>query len=449
MSFKGEVIYLTAKMTRSVLHVLTSGGSSLPGKIAKKMDPAILGELAEGYDVIVITGTNGKTTTTALTRDIFSTTYPVLSNPTGSNMEQGIIAAFLDRKRRKEKKFAILEVDEASLRYVTEYVKPKLIVITNIFRDQMDRYGEIYTTYNFILEAAKKSPETPLLVNGDLPLFAKNELKNPRLYYGFANEDKETDLHAFINSDGILCPVCDHVLHYHMITYSSLGDYFCPNCGFTRPKLNYEVTAVKELTTTSSSFEIDGKPFKIPVAGQYNLYNALTAYAIARYFGFDVDTIQDSIAHASRTFGRQEVIKIGEHELIINLMKNPVGFNQLVDILGLEEDDFTLVSILNDRPADGQDVSWIWDGEFERLAQQEQIKKTYYGGLRQEDLRKRLVVSGFDEQALEPFDDIEGAIQAIQEAPTQKVYLLATYTAMLNLRKALAEHHYIKERLKA
>ncbi|MDO4670136.1 MAG: Mur ligase family protein [Aerococcus sp.] len=451
MSIRGTVVKGIAKTSQTLLKKMTSGGSSFPGKLAKKLDPTILGELAKDYDVIIITGTNGKTMTTSLAVNILKQHYDhVLTNDTGSNLEQGILSTFIgDKKPKHGRALAVLEVDEASVRHVTTYIKPKLIVATNIFRDQMDRYGEIYTIYDFIREGAEKSPETPLLLNGDAPIFSSEETPNPRLYFGFANQDKTTDKLAHYNTDNVLCPICDHLLHYHMITYSNLGDYFCTNCGFHRPDLAYAVTSIDQLTPDSADFMLDGENFHIPVAGVYNIYNALAAYAIARFFDVPIPLIRKGFETSARVFGRQEVLDIAGKQVRINLIKNPVGFNQIVDIVSLQKSPFSLVVLLNDRPADGQDVSWIWDGEFERLAALSNNHAQIIGGLRVKELRQRMLVAGFDDAQLQTATDIPDVIDHIKAAKTPTVNILTTYTAMLDLRKALQDQGIVKERMHA
>ncbi|PKZ23071.1 DUF1727 domain-containing protein [Aerococcus sanguinicola] len=452
MRLKTQLAALAGRASYWGLHTFTKGGSSLPGKIAKKVDPDVLQELAKDYRIVLITGTNGKTVTTALAVNILKQVYPhVLTNPTGSNMIQGITSTFVSQASTKsgQDKIAILEVDEASLRHVTAQVTPELIVATNIFRDQMDRYGEIYTTYDLILEGAAKTPQARLLLNGDAPIFSSKETANERAYFGFANVNKDEDFLAHYNTDGVICPQCEHILHYHMITYSNLGDFFCPNCGFQRPELQHAVTAIHDLTPDQASFAIDGEDYTIPVAGLYNVYNALAAYSVAKHFGLNHLTIKRGLASAQRIFGRQETIQIEGKEVRINLIKNPVGLNQIIELIKLEKDDFDLITILNDQPADGQDISWIWDGNFEDLAQVDKVQDTAYAGMRAADLKQRLVVAGFDKDQLDPVEDAVSLIKYIKESQSQKVYILATYTAMLELRRALAAEGYVKERMQA
>lgn len=447
MGIRGSLAVSIGKGTQWALRTFTKGGTSLPGKVAAKIDPSVLSHLAKDYEVVIVTGTNGKTLTTSLAYNVLMQKFPqVLTNPTGANMAQGIVSTFLEKKSGKEKKVAILEVDEASLVHVTKYIKPRIIVNTNVFRDQMDRFGEIYTIYDKMVEGAALAPEAVILANGDSPMFNSREIVNNSIYFGFDHEeDGETMAH--FNTDGVLCPRCDHILHYKFNTYANLGKYYCAHCDFKRPELKYAVTAVEHLDYNSSTFKIDGHPFKINIAGLYNIYNALAAYAVGREFGLTPEEIQNGFTATESKFGRQETIKINDKLIILNLIKNPVGLNQIIALLDYEKDPFSIGVVLNDRPADGTDVSWIWDGEFEKLNDFE-IPYVGVSGIRREEMALRLKVAGVSEDKLSITDSIESLIASFQEVPTEKIYVMATYTAVLNLRKALAEKGYIQERMK-
>jgi UDP-N-acetylmuramoyl-L-alanyl-D-glutamate--2,6-diaminopimelate ligase len=407
------------------------------------MDPKILDTLVKDYKVVVVTGTNGKTLTTALTVNILKQEFDyVLTNPTGANMVQGIVSTFLNAKGKKGgKKIAVLEIDEASLSKVTEYIKPELFLFTNIFRDQMDRYGEIYTTYKLIVDGAAKSPNAPILCNGDSPIFNSLETVNPRKYYGFDHlPDKDQDAHY--NTDGLLCPKCQHILKYKMITYANLGKYYCPNCGFHRPELDYKLTEMKEMDNKSSEFVIDGQDYKIEVGGMYNVYNALAATAVAEYYSVSKDKIKRGLGYDEKVFGRQEEFVIDGKKCTLVLVKNPVGLNQVIDMIGLAPYPFSLVSLLNANYADGIDISWIWDGNHEAFAEMD-IPAVIAGGDRHEDMALRLKVAGIPEDKLIETADLTDVIEKIKLLPTEHVYILATYTAVLQLRKELAQKGYI------
>ncbi|MFC0233977.1 MurT ligase domain-containing protein [Vagococcus entomophilus] len=444
MSLRSQFAVTVGKSSQWFLRTFLKGGSSLPGKIALKIDPKILQHLAKDYEVVVVTGTNGKTLTTALTVNILKQEVEnVVTNPTGANMEQGIVSTFLQAKGKKgERKFAVLEIDEASLSKVTKYIQPKLFLFTNIFRDQMDRYGEIYTTYKLIVDGAKNAPDATILCNGDAPIFNSVATINPRKYYGF-NHQKDGEFIAHHNTDGILCPKCQHILHYKMITYSNLGKYYCPNCDFKRPELDYKLTELTDMTNHSAHFIIDHEAYGIEVGGMYNVYNALAATAVAKHYGVSPEKIRAGLAYDEKVFGRQEVIQIDDKKCTLVLVKNPVGLNQVIDMIGLAPQPLSLVSLLNANYADGIDVSWIWDGNHEAFAQMD-IPQVIVGGDRHTDMALRMKVAGIAEDKLLEIEDIPSVIDQIKKLPTKNVYILATYTAVLQLRKELANRHYIK-----
>ncbi|MBO1304930.1 Mur ligase family protein [Enterococcus sp. 669A] len=443
MGLRSHLAIAAGKTSQWVLKTFFKGGSSYPGQLALKLDPHILDTLAKDYSVVVVTGTNGKTLTTALTVNILKQEFDqVLTNPTGANMAQGIVSTFLQAKGKKGvKKFAVLEIDEASLSKVTEYIKPELFLFTNIFRDQMDRYGEIYTTYKMIVEGAAKSPNAPIICNGDSPIFNSLDTVNPRKYYGFDHlPDQEQEAHY--NTDGLLCPRCQHILRYQMITYANLGKYFCPNCGFHRPELDYKLTKMLDMDNTSSAFVIDDQEYKIEVGGMYNVYNALSATAVAEHFNVSPKKIRQGLGYDEKVFGRQEEFSIGDKKCTLVLVKNPVGLNQVIDMIGLAPYPFSLVSLLNANYADGIDVSWIWDGNHEAFAEMD-IPAVIAGGDRHTDMALRLKVAGIPAERLTEKENLTDVIDAIKTVPTEHVYILATYTAVLQLRKELAQKGYI------
>ncbi|MBS4749797.1 Mur ligase family protein [Carnobacteriaceae bacterium zg-ZUI78] len=447
MYLKRKLASFIGKTTLKTLRLLKKSGSSYPGKVALSVDKDVLSELAHDYETIIITGTNGKTLTTALTVQALKQKYPnLLTNSTGSNMKQGIVSAFLSHKAKKgEKKIAVLEVDEANLVYVVPHLKPKIILTTNIFRDQMDRFGEIYTIYQKILDGIMLSPETIVVANGDSPIFHSASLPNKRVFFGF-NYQEDSDLQAHYNTDGILCPNCEKILRYRSISYSNLGKYYCPNCQFKRPNLDYAVTNIDLLTLQESVFDIDGHTFTLPISGLYNIYNALAAYSIASLMGISVEDIKTGFKQTQRVFGRQEIIHVDDKSLLINLIKNPTGLNQVLDILQFEKNPFTLISVLNDNYADGQDVSWIWDGQYEQL-QDMPIQQLVVGGKRHQEMSLRLEVAGFKKENMVIAASIQDIIEHIKHAPTKHINVLATYTAMLELRRQLSLQGYVKGEL--
>lgn len=422
-------------------------GSTLPGKIALKFDKDLLKTLAADYEVVVITGTNGKTLTTALTVGILQEAFgPVLTNPSGANMITGITTTFLTAKKGKSgKPIAVLEIDEASLSRICDYIKPSLFVFTNIFRDQMDRYGEIYTTYQMILDAAAKVPEATVLMNGDSPLFNSVSLKNPVRYYGFDTEKGQPQL-AHYNTEGILCPECQSILKYRLNTYANLGDYVCEACGFSRPQLDYQLTALKALEHNRSAFTIDGQDYQINIGGLYNIYNALAAVSVSQFFGVEPATIKAGFDKSRAVFGRQETFKIGDKDCTLVLIKNPVGATQALEMIKLAPFPFTLSVLLNANYADGIDTSWIWDAAFEQILDMD-IPHITAGGVRHSEIARRLRVTGYDADRISEVADLAQVFEQIKAQDSQHAYILATYTAMLEFRELLASHQVVRKEM--
>lgn len=438
---------LAGKSAQFILNRL-GRGTTLPGKIALQFDKHILDNLAKDYEIVVVTGTNGKTLTTALTVGILEEAFgPVTTNTSGANMLTGITATFLSAKKNKNgKKIAVLEIDEASLAKVTEFIKPSLIVFTNIFRDQMDRYGEIYTTYQMILDGAAKAPQATILANGDSPLFNSTTIINPVKYYGFATEEGEPAL-AHYNTEGILCPHCHHILRYKLNTYANLGSYLCLECGFKRPELDYQLTKLTSITHQDSSFVIDGQEYKINIGGLYNIYNALAAVSVAEFFGIAPETIKAGFDKSKAVFGRQETFKVGDKDCTLVLIKNPVGATQAIEMMKLAPHEFTLSVLLNANYADGIDTSWIWDADFEQILQMN-IPQIFAGGVRASEIARRLRVTGYDENKIKQINSLENILEAIEQQDGQHAYILATYTAMLELRDLLAQRHAVGKEMK-
>lgn len=445
MTLKSSLAIAAGKSSYWFLHNFMHGGTSLPGKITLSIDPDVLQDLAKNYEIVIITGTNGKTLTTALTVKVLEAKYgAVLTNPSGSNMKQGIVTAFLTNKKGKSnKKIAVLETDEANVPIISEYIEPVVFVLTNLFRDQMDRYGEIYTTYDKILKGIKMHPNATVIANGDAPIFNSKELPNPTIYYGF-NQQADQEQMAPANTDGLLCPKCQQILHFKNRIYSNLGKYYCPNCGFKRPELQYQVDQLLEQTPQSSTFKIDGHQITIHIGGTYNIYNALAAYTIGSFLNVEPETAVNALSDPdSKVFGRQEVINVDGKEVTLILVKNPVGLDQVLQMIKSDQEPFSLAVLLNANYADGIDTSWIWDGRFEDLPF-DKIPAILTGGERYRDITFRLRVAGVPEENFEQEEDLEKVLEKIKGMPTKHVYVLATYTAVLQLRKMLAQQGYIE-----
>lgn len=446
IKIKSLISIIATKFTIFLTKTILKGGTTFPGKVALKLDKNILSTVASGYKIILVTGTNGKTTTTSMIYNILKENgFSVITNNTGANLYSGIVTTFVDNfkfKKNTETKYAVIEVDEANVKFITEKVSPEILTVTNLFRDQLDRYGEVYTTLTKILEGVYSVPSTKLILNGDESLLGKLDLKNPALFYGFntiIDENKTID----INADAKFCKFCKTPYNYNFITYNHLGDYYCTGCGYKRADLKYSVNEIIELTPESSTVKINDLELFISQSGVYNIYNALCAYSIAKELGVNDSVIKASLESQSSSFGRQEVIQIEDKEAKIILVKNPAGYNQALDTLCLNKDAFSAAFMLNDNYADGRDVSWIWDVNFEHLNNVE-LNEVYISGLRAFDMAVRLKTAGLDSSKFVIKEDYEALTEKIKESKNDKVYILATYTAMINYRKYLHSKGYIK-----
>jgi UDP-N-acetylmuramyl tripeptide synthase len=436
---------LASKFIMRLSKFLFKGGTNFPGKIALKLDKDILKTIAANYEVILITGTNGKTTTTSMIYSILKeSNKQVITNNTGANMYTGIVACFISNysfRKSSEKKIAVIEVDEANVKFITEYISPSIITITNLFRDQLDRYGEVYTTLKKILEGIEKTPSSTLILNGDESLFGNLNLKNPIVYYGFGtriNENKTVD----INADAKFCTVCKAPYGYNYITYNHLGDFYCTQCSYKRPALTYHVDEIVDLSPNGSTVYINDKEYYINQPGTYNIYNALCAYSVAKAQGVQDSTIEHCLKTVASSFGRQETLNIEGKEVKIVLVKNPAGYDEAVNTIKLDTRKINLSLLLNDNYADGKDVSWIWDVNFETLTSLN-INKIMISGIRLYDMAIRLKVAGFDPSSFLLCAEEEALLKEIKACDGEIVYILATYTAMINLRKFLHAKGYI------
>lgn len=447
IKLKSVLSIYASKITASLSKHLLKGGSTFPGKVALKIDKTILKTVSKGYKVILITGTNGKTTTTSMIYNILKAQgLDVITNNTGANLYPGIVACFISNfhmRHRKKNAYAVIEVDEANVKFITEHITPEIITVTNLFRDQLDRYGEVYTTLVKILEGVRKVPESKLILNGDESLLGKLDIPNQCLYYGFHVPIQEgTQLE--VNADAKFCKFCKAPYSYNLITYNHLGDYYCPECGYKRPELAYAVNEIVDRTPESSTVIINDAEICISQSGAYNIYNGLCALAVTHELGVDYETINNSLKMQSSSFGRQEQITIDDKNVQIILVKNPAGYNQALDTLTLNKSDFSAVFMLNDNYADGRDVSWIWDVDFEKIASLP-IKDVFVSGMRMYDMAVRLKVAGLDPSTFVVEEDYEKLTEKIKGASSDKIYILATYTAMINYRKYLHAQGYIKK----
>lgn len=370
----------------------------------------------------------------------------VITNSTGANLYTGITSCFIENFcffKSKETKYAVIEIDEANLKFVCQHIKPEIIIITNLFRDQLDRYGEVYTTLKKILEGIEKVPEARLILNGDESLLGDLHNEKENIYFGF-NTTTDNRTEVDMNADAKFCKKCKSTYKYEYITYNHLGKFYCDNCGYKRPELQFHMDEIIETTSEGSLVKINDTELYINQPGIYNIYNALCAFSTAKTLNISEDVIIDTLKNQSSSFGRQELVKIKDKDVKIILVKNPAGYDQAINTLALDDKILSVAFLLNDNYADGRDVSWIWDVNFEALHNLN-IDRITIGGIRLYDMAIRLKIAGLDESLFHVTDNYENLLESILQSNTETVYMLATYTAMISFRKFLNRKGYIKK----
>ncbi len=428
-----------SKATCVVCKLAGKQGVTLAGKIALKIDPKILMELSGQVrkKIFITCGTNGKTTTNnLLCSAIEAEGEKVICNHTGSNMLNGVVSAFVLAAKwngKLDADYACIEIDEASTVRVLPYFKPDYMILTNLFRDQLDRYGEIDITMELLKKAMHMAPDMTLVVNGDdaLSAFLAKDSGNKYVTFGIGKQCQQEKENAREIREGQFCKCCGEKLNYHFYHYSQLGDYECPNCGFKRPKLDFDAENVK--SGGKLSFDVDNREIKANYRGFYNVYNILAAYAAARTAGLELKNYNKVLADYNPQNGRMEHFHIKDTDVLLNLAKNPAGFNQ--NISAVQEDDKAkdIIVLINDKDQDGTDISWLWDVDFDRFQDMNAASITV-SGIRCQDMRLRLKYVDIPSR-LEP--DVEKAIRSRIADGTGNLYVLVNYTALYDTHNIL------------
>ena len=424
-----------AKTVTSLVRLLRLGAASvLPGEMARRLQPKVLplllGQVRRG--VILIVGTNGKTTTSLLLRTILERQgWRVAHNATGANLINGLVTALLDNTNligQLDADYAILEVDENVLPLVLRFCQPQFILGLNLFRDQLDRYGEVDTISQRWQKAIAPLPtDTVVILNADDPTLSRlgQQLSQKVLFFGLSEPEAYLDEipHAV---DSIYCPSCGHPLDYKGVYLSHLGDYHCPSCGFSKSQL-----------------AVDSREWPQILIGIYNKYNTLAAGLVAKEIGIDIPTIYDTVKNFRAAFGRAEELDVNGKHVRILLSKNPVGMNETIRAVNdLQKNGgaSTKLLVLNDRTPDGTDVSWIWDVDTEKLVASGGT--IVVSGDRVYDMALRLRYSetnGQNNFKLIVKEDLKEAIAtALEHTPgNETLHILPTYSAMLEVRGLL------------
>jgi len=430
----------------AILKFAGKKGTTLPGKVALRFDPDLIRKLSAEYTdgMIMVTGTNGKTTTANLLANVLRTAGKVFAfNQAGANLVTGITGALLENTRwggQTKVKLALLEVDEATVPKFCQQATPQVAIITNFFRDQLDRYGELDTTVKLVRDSIPS--HTDLILNSDDPLVAQfGSGRIHTLYYG-VERTPESKSESSETREARFCPSCGGLLEYSLYHYGQLGIYSCHECGYKRPEppvLAQEVRAEEG----GLRFKVGETSFTMGLQGYYNLYNALAAIAAAKRLGIKDRDIERGLREFVPQAGRMEQFPLAQGNVTLTLVKNPTGFNQVIQtIFTLKERQVRILIGINDLAADGRDISWLWDVDFELLGQEApRIQRIICTGLRAEDMAVRLKYAGVPVDTLQIEHDLVSALEMVQDnrEGREAVFILPTYTLLFPLREILEQ----------
>jgi UDP-N-acetylmuramyl tripeptide synthase len=426
----------------SKLSKITGGrGSSLPGVVARRIYAKTLSDLAKQVKkgIIMVTGTNGKTTTNNMLAKVLQADgHRVVFNEEGANLITGVTACFVRNATLSgviDFDYAALEVDEASFPKVVKEVKPDIVVVNNFFRDQLDRYGELDKTVNLVRDALKELDDVTLVLNADDPLVAQlgKSTGHKAIYFG-VSEQQAVNRAVAQTREARYCPFCGNELTYSYYHYSQLGDYNCQQCNFSRIIPEVEATNVGVTIggmTTEVCHQGGCSAITLHTSGFYNLYNALAAFAVGNLLTIGVPTIQQGLEMYTPAIGRMERFRYRDKLALLNLVKNPTGFNEgLATLLSLPGSKDVFMA-LNDNAADGRDISWLWDVDFEILTEHLGLIETFTcAGIRAEEMALRLKYAGVPVEKITVIRELESAISNTLNGRADTAYLFSTYTAL-------------------
>jgi UDP-N-acetylmuramyl tripeptide synthase len=424
-------------------------GTTFPGLLAEKIDHNIIKKLATKikYGAIIITGTNGKTTTAKMLVEILSEDgYTVLHNPSGSNLTRGIASALIQSANifgtKIHADIAVFEIDEATMPEATTKIRPRAVLVTNLFRDQLDRYGELDKTAAIVGSSLRGFPMMTTILNADDPLVSSlaKYVEGPVKYFGV--EDKNINTSSTAAMDSKDCTECGHELIYENRYFGHLGVWKCSNCEQKRSKLDFSVSEI-DIKPKNSKFKLnlskESLPVEMQISGLYNIYNAVSAASGAEVLDAGGAAVSSALRNFSAAFGRMETFTLKGKEVTLLLVKNPTGANQALDAVFSDKKTKTIMLALNDNFADGTDISWIWDVDFESL----NLSGSNFvvSGIRAEDMALRLKYAGVGaKQIILEKNIIEAVNKTVEIAGSgDGCYIFPTYTAMMEVRSVFAD----------
>ncbi|MCC8051598.1 MAG: MurT ligase domain-containing protein [Clostridiales bacterium] len=508
MKLRRMIAIWSAKIISAACRLSGKQGVTFAGKVALRIDPDILKDLSAQVreKIFVVCGTNGKTTTNNLLCQAIETeNNRVVCNHTGSNMLDGVAAAFVLAAKNDgtlDADYACIEIDEASTLRVFPHFKPDYMVLTNLFRDQLDRYGEIDITMDMLKRAMQMAPDMKIIVNADdaLSAYLAMESGHEFITYGITervfSEEEQGEQHEI--REGRFCKKCGARLDYEFYHYSQIGKYNCPNCDFTRPEIDFEalhidmteglsfdvleryllpeeeldsVVAIDDIATGDGTgsdhteeaaatreavydriiHRYESRHLSADYRGFYNIYNILAAYAAGRSAGLKLADYEKVLKDFHPQNGRMEHFNINGSDVVLNLAKNPAGFNQNISAVMEDKKEKDIIIVINDNAQDGTDISWLWDVDFDRFGDRKDcgsektdvdsvekshtIRSITVSGIRCQDMRLRMK---YVDIPCEMIGDVKSAIEARLADGCGNLYVLVNYTALFSTRNILA-----------
>lgn len=428
---------LSTKLSSKCLHLIGRGGS-MPGSIGLKIDANILSKLKFKGPVILVTGTNGKTSTANMITDLFiKNGQKVISNRKGDNLREGITTTLLSHASlsgQVQADVVVLEVDELNIRHILPNLPVTSLVVNNFFRDQLDRAREMEQLIDSI-EGVLPKYSGSLILNGNDPNVVRLSLKAPKascLYFGL-KENQYSVTTTSEASEGKFCPACSHKLSYDYYQYSHIGSFHCTHCSFKTPPLDVQLD---DIDLDKENFTYANEAFHSPYEGMYSMYNCAAVIAVAKKYGISSDKIKEVFQNAPQPKGRNEKFHKGNHTCILNLVKNPTGANEVMKVIEKDHKAKKICIVLNDREQDGTDVSWIYDTFFEKMMT-DQTKEIICTGLRANDMALRIYYGGYQGK-ITVINDLQEAISHVNK-DIDTSYVVATYTALLPSRNAIVK----------
>lgn len=412
--------------------------SSGPGEFALKLYPKLIDDMNSRVKqkIIVTCGTNGKTTTNnVICSALEAKGYKVLCNRVGANMLGGVATAYIesaDAFGRIDADFACLEIDEAYAKIIFKHIKPDVMIVTNLFRDQLDRYGELDGTVKLIKDAISLADGVTLVLNADDPVCVQfSQSKNTKtLFYGVSEKVFDTDDGA---KEGRHCPICASELDYNYYHYSQLGDFKCPDCGYSRPEPDYTITDIS--LKSPMKFSINSHKLEVDYKGFYNILNLAAVYTALNAVGINTGNFGELLKNYKPQAGRMQEFDIGK-KVILSLSKNPAGFNQAIETLNSDEKTKDVIIAINDGVGDGKDVSWLWDVNFDKL-KNDSLKTLSITGIRRYDTALRFKYADIDD--IRVCENMKDAILNTLDTESETVYVIVNYTALFSTENILKE----------